>query len=164
MHEIPRAQLRSSPTAASTLAFVVATEKNLLSSHLSTPLLLRLEVVQQHISLLALLTPVPDNDAAAVDDLASIALTVQYAQASPLAEHLSVRHLDERDLVFGAQRDDQFLVGLLFATFIQDAHVGLSAVEGFGCFTQAAGETVVDECEAKDTWSEVRLAHVVDVW
>jgi hypothetical protein len=42
--------------------------------------------------------------------------------------------------------------------------VGLSAVEGFGCFAQAAGETVVDECEAEDTWSEVRLAHVVDVW
>lgn len=100
---------------------------------------------------MTLLTPVPDNDATAVDNLASVALTVQHTQASPLTEHLSVGHLNERDLVFGAKSDDELLVGLLFATFVEDAHVGLSTVEGFGSFAQAAGKTIMDEGSAEDT-------------
>lgn len=120
----------------------------MLSVHLLPPtlprLLLSLEVVQQHVPLLALLTPIADNNAAAVDNLASISLTIEYAEASPFTEHLSIRHLDERDLVFRAQCDDELLVGLLFASFVENAHVGLSAIEGFGGFAQTAGETVVD--------------------
>lgn len=43
------------------------------------PLLLGLEVVQEDGSLLRLLTPVLNNDARAVDDLAGVALTVEDA-------------------------------------------------------------------------------------
>jgi hypothetical protein len=128
---------------------------SILSSHLLSPtlppLLLSLEVVQQHVPLLALLTPIADNHAAAVDDLAGIPLTIQHAESSPFAEHLSIRHLDERDFVFGAQSNDELLVGFLLTSFVQNAHVGLSAVEGFGGFAQAAGETIVNESETEDT-------------
>ena len=95
------------------------------------PLLLGLEVVQQNVSLLALLTPVADNNAAAVNDLASISLTVQDAKTCPFTKHLSIGHLDERDLVFGAKRNDQLLVGLLFTSFVENTHVCLSSIEGF---------------------------------
>src|SRR5262249_9209826 len=105
-------------------------------------LLLGLEVVQQYISLLRLLTPVSNNDARAVDDLPGVAFAVQHAEASPLAEHLSVGHLDERDLVLGAQGNDEFLVGFLLARFVEHAHVRLASVEGFRGFTQAAGQAV----------------------
>jgi len=69
-------------------------------------LLLSLEVVQQYVPLLALLTPIADNNATAVDDLAGISFAVEHTQASPFAEHLSIRDLDERDLVFGAESND----------------------------------------------------------
>lgn len=43
------------------------------------PLLLGLEVVEQHRALLALLTPVAEHNARAVDDLARVTLAVQHA-------------------------------------------------------------------------------------
>lgn len=42
-------------------------------------LLLSLEVVEEHGALLGVLTPVLDNDARAVDDLAGVTLTVKGA-------------------------------------------------------------------------------------
>jgi len=48
-------------------------------------LLLGLEVVEEDAALLRLLTPVLDNDARAVDDLAGVALTVNLAYENALA-------------------------------------------------------------------------------
>lgn len=117
-------------------------------SHLR--LLLCLEVVQQHTSFLRFLTPVLNHDARAVDDFPRIPLTIQHTQPGPLAQHLAVGDLDQRDLVLRAQRHDEFLVGFFLAGFVKHAHVGLAAVEGFGGFAEAAGETVVDECDLED--------------
>jgi hypothetical protein len=122
-----------------------------------TPLLLGLEVVQQHITLLALFTPIPNNNAAAVDDLSGISLAVEHAQTGPLAQHLSIGDLDQGDLVLRAQRDDEFLIRFLFAGFVQDAHVGLATVEGFGGFAQATGKTVVDEGELEDSCTTLTI-------
>jgi hypothetical protein len=110
-------------------------------------LLLLLEVVQQHAALLALLTPILDDHTRAVNDLARVALTVEHTQTSPLAELLAVGDLDERDLVLGAQGDDELLVGFLLAGLVEHAHVCLATVEGFGGFAQAAGEAVMDESD-----------------
>ena len=119
--------------------------------HHKQHLLFTLEVVQQHTSLLRLLTPISYNNARAVNHLSRISLTVQHTQASPFAQHLSVRHLDKRDLVLRAQGNDEFLVGLFLAGFIKNAHVGLAAIEGFAGFTQATGETVMNECDLEDS-------------
>ena len=48
-------------------------------SHVSRRLLLGLEVVEEDGALLGVLTPVLDDDARAVDDLAGVALTVNLA-------------------------------------------------------------------------------------
>ena len=104
-----------------------------------------MEIVQQHVPFLALLTPVPHNHAAAVDNFSGVAFPVKYAQPSPFAELLSVRHFDKRNLVFGAEGDDEFLVGFFFTAFIEDAHVCLAAIECFAGFAETTGETVVDE-------------------
>jgi hypothetical protein len=53
-----------------------------------------LEVVEEDVPLLALLTPVSDNDARAVNDFAGITLTVEDAETSPLAKKLSIGNLD----------------------------------------------------------------------
>lgn len=50
-----------------------------LSLHVEIRLLLGLEVVEEDGALLGLLTPVLDDDARAVDNLASVALTVENA-------------------------------------------------------------------------------------
>lgn len=47
-----------------------------------TRLLLGLEVVEQNATLLALLTPVADNDAGAVYDLAGVAFTINLAYST----------------------------------------------------------------------------------
>lgn len=139
--------------------------RNLLHNDIQSPtatpqqtLLLTLEVVQQHTSLLALLTPVLDNDARAVDNLACIALAVQDTQTGPLAQLLAVGHLDEGDLVLGAQRDDQLLVRFFFTGLVEHAHVCLAAVEGFGRLAEAAGEAIVDESDFEDTFDANVLA------
>lgn len=115
-------------------------------------LLFSLEVVQEDVALLALLAPISNHDAGAVDNLAGISLAVEDAETGPLAEELSIRHLDERDLVLRAQSDDELLVGLLLASLVQDTHVCLATIEGFGCLAQASGETIVDEGEFEDTY------------
>jgi hypothetical protein len=114
-------------------------------------LLLGLEIIQQHTPLLTLLTPIPHHHTTAVDNLPRIALPVKYTQSSPFPQLFSVRHFDQRNFVFGAERDDEFLVCFFFATFVQDAHMCLAAVKGFGRFTKAPGETVVDEGKFEDT-------------
>jgi len=81
-------------------------------------LLLGVEVVEEDRSLLRLLTPILDDNAGAVDNLACISLAVQDTQTSPLAQLFSVRNLDQGDLVFGAKRNDQLLVCLLLAGLV----------------------------------------------
>jgi len=108
---------------------------------------------------LALLAPISNHDAGAVDNLAGISLAVEDAETGPLAEELSIRHLDERDLVLRAQSDDELLVGLLLASLVQDTHVCLATIEGFGCLAQASGETIVDEGEFEDTFQGIKDGH-----
>ena len=114
------------------------------SSPLTASLLLTLEIIQQHTPLLALLAPVSHHNTAAINHLPRVPLSIQHAQTRPLAQLLSIRHFDEGDLVLGAQCDDEFLVRFFFAGFVEDAHVRLAAVEGFGGFAEAARQTVVD--------------------
>lgn len=147
-------------------------------------LLLGLEVVEEDGALLGLLTPILDDDAGAVDDLASVALTVEDAydmllaqcrhlssppppprecrltETGPLAELLAIRDLDQRDLVLVAQSNDELLVGLLFAGLVEDAHVSLATVEGLGRLTQATGKAVVHEGELQDTLESVQNGHL----
>jgi hypothetical protein len=73
---------------------------------------------------------------------------------------LAVGDLDERDLVLGAQGNDELLVCLLLARLIEDAHVGLATVEGLGGLAQTAGESVVDESELEDTLEGLEHAHL----
>jgi len=122
-------------------------------------LLLGLEIVQQHIALLALLTPVSDNDTRAVDHLSRVALTVEHAEAGPFAQHLAIGHLDQRDLVFRAQRNDELLVGFFLAGLVENAHMCLATIESFGGFAQTAGKTVVDEGNAEDTFQGIEDRH-----
>ena len=55
-------------------------------------------------------TVVGDDDTRAADDLAGLALTVNLGETGPLSEDLGVRHLDELDVVLGAQSLDELEV------------------------------------------------------
>jgi hypothetical protein len=150
-----------------------------------TRLLLGLEVVEEDAALLGLLTPVLDDDARAVDDLAGVTLTVDLAcdislatflprkshlpprngsekrtETSPLAELLAIGDLDERDLVLGAQGDDELLVGLLLAGLVEHAHVRLAAVERLGRLAQAARQSVVDQRQLEHALERLEHRHL----
>lgn len=62
--------------------------------------------------------------------------------------------------MLGAESDDKLLVGLLLASLVEDAHVGLAAVEGLGSLTETAGKTVVHEGELQDTLEGVKNGHL----
>lgn len=111
-------------------------------------------------ALLAVGTPVLDDNARAVDDLAGVALTVENTETGPLAELLAVGNLDEGDLVLVAESNDEFLVRLLLAGLVKDAHVGLAAVEGLGSLAETARKTVVHEGELEDTLEGVKDRHL----
>jgi hypothetical protein len=83
-----------------------------------------------------------------------------HTETDPLAEHLSIRNLDQGDLVLGAEGDDKLLVSLLLTTLVQDTHVSLTAVEGLGGLTETTGETVVDEGDAQNALEGVQDGHL----
>lgn len=81
-------------------------------------------------------------------------------EASPLSELLSVRDLDQGDLVLVAKSNDQLLVSLLLAGLVEDTHVCLATVEGLGGLAQTAGETIVHEGELQDSLEGVQNGHL----
>lgn len=81
-------------------------------------------------------------------------------QTSPLAQLLAIRHLDQGNLVLGAKRNNQLLVGLLLARLVEDAHVGLATVERLAGLAETAGEPVVDERELEDALERLEHAHL----
>ena len=91
------------------------------------PLLTSLEVLQENVHGLRLLTEILDDDAGAADNLAGVTLAVNLAEAGPLAELLGIRNLDQVDVVLSAQSLDQLDVLLLSAGLDKDSHVGLTS-------------------------------------
>jgi hypothetical protein len=62
--------------------------------------------------------------------------------------------------VLGAESNNELLVGLLLAGLVENAHVGLAAVEGLGGFAQTARKSVVDQGELEDTLQGVENGHL----
>jgi hypothetical protein len=81
-------------------------------------------------------------------------------ETSPFTKLLSIGNLDERDLVLRAQGHDQLLVRLFLASFVEDAHVSLTPIEGLAGFAETTGETVVDECDLEDTLQGLENGHL----
>lgn len=104
-----------------------------------------LEVLEENVETLGLLTVVLDDDARAADDLTGVTLTVDLAETGPGTEGLGVGDLEQVDLVLVAESLDELEVLGLVAGLDENAKVGLTTVEGLGALTQTTGETVVDE-------------------
>jgi hypothetical protein len=149
----PHTRLGNAPSS-----MIPSQNKNAMSTQ--SPLLLSLEVVKQDAALLAVGTPVLDNDARAVDDLAGVTLSVENAKTGPFAQLLAIGNLDEGDLVLGAQGDDELLVGFFLAGLVEDAHVCLAAVEGLRRLTETAGETIVHQSQLQNTLEGVQNGHL----
>ena len=73
---------------------------------------------------------------------------------------LSIRNLDQRDLVLRAECNDQLLVCLLLASFVQDAHVCLTSVQSLGSLTKTTGKTIVHQGELEDTLEGIENGHL----
>lgn len=88
----------------------------------SGPGILRLDVLEDLVLGGRVSPVVLDDDAGAPDDLPGLAVLVDLAEASPLAELLVVVHPEQRDVVLRAQRHHQLLVHRLVALVRQHAH------------------------------------------
>lgn len=108
-------------------------------------LLTRLEVLEEDVEALALLTVVSDDNAGAADDLPWVALSVDLAETSPGTQGLGVRDLEEVDLVLVAKSLDKLDVLLLGAGLDEDTEVSLTSVEGLGALSETSGKSIVDE-------------------
>ena len=78
-------------------------ERHAVRRLLDRRLLLGLEVVEEDGALLGFLTPVTDDDAGAVDDLAGVALTVKLAcseQSAKSPQHIPTRRSIEPETAF----------------------------------------------------------------
>lgn len=53
--------------------------------------------------------------------------------------------------MFGTKSDDELLVCFLFAGFVEDTHVCLATIEGFGGFAKTTSESIVDESDFEDS-------------
>merc|ERR1711994_555967 len=105
-------------------------------------LLVGLQVILQDIIGSALASPVTDHSCGALDDLPGLALLVDLAEPSPLAQlHVGV-HLDQGDSMLLTEGSDQLLVHGLVAVLGEDAEQGLPLVQSLGSLPQTSGETV----------------------
>lgn len=109
-----------------------------------------LEVIQEDVETLALNTVLLNDDAGAANDLAGVALPVDFAETSPGAEDLSVTDFDQVDLVFGAESFDELDVFGLGAGLDENAQVSLALIEGLGALAETTSETIVDESVLQD--------------
>jgi hypothetical protein len=73
---------------------------------------------------------------------------------------LSIRNLDQRDLVLGAQSNDQLLVCLLLASLVENTHVCLASVESLGGLTETTGKTIVHQGELENTLEGLENGHL----
>lgn len=121
--------------------------------------LARLEVLEENVESLALLSVVSDNDAGAADNLPGVALSVDLAETGPGSEGLGVRDLEEVDLVLVAESLNELDVLLLRAGLDEDTEVGLSSVESLGALSETTGETVVDQRLLQDFLESVLDGH-----
>jgi len=124
-------------------------KENTVNSHQNTHLSGVLDVVKHVLASSRLLTPGLDDDARAADDLDGLAFGVVLAEASPLAEELSVLDLGQGDGVLVAKGGDELGVSGLVARVSQHAEVGLSAVESLHSLVEATGKTIVEQRSAE---------------
>lgn len=108
-------------------------------------LLTRLEVLEENVQSLRLLSVVSDDDTRAANDLPWVTLSVDLAETSPGTEGLWVGNLEEVNLVLVAESLDELDVLLLGAGLDEDTEVGLSSVQSLGALTKTSGESIVDE-------------------
>jgi len=93
-----------------------------------------------------------------VSKISSYALKL--TQTRPLAQLLSVRHLDQGDLVFRAQSNDELLVCFFLAGLVEDAHVCLTTIESLGGFAETTSKTVMDEGDLEASFQSVEDGHL----
>ena len=91
--------------------------------------LLALDVLLNDIMCRRLFSPVPDGDSRAPHDLPRVALRIELAEASPLAEFMIVIHFDEWDAVLLAEGLDELLICCFVAVFCQHAEMSLAFVQ-----------------------------------
>ena len=125
----------------------------------STIRLAALEVLEENVETLGLLTVVLDDNARAADDLTGVTLTVDLAETGPGTKGLGVGHLKEVDLVLVAESLDELEVLGLVAGLDENAKVGLTTVKGLGALTETTGETVVDESLLEDLLESILDGH-----
>ena len=83
-----------------------------------------------------------------------------HTKTNPLAEHLSIGNLDERNLVLGAESNNELLVSLLLAALVQDTHVSLTTVQGLSGLAQTTGKSVVDERDTENSLQGIQDGHL----
>lgn len=81
-------------------------------------------------------------------------------KTNPFTKDLSIRNLDQGDIVLRAKSDNELLVSLLLAGLVEDAHVRLTTVEGLGRLAETAGKTVVDQGDLEDALERIVDGHL----
>ena len=84
----------------------------------------------------------------------------KHTKTNPLPQHLPIRHLDQGDLVLGAKRHNQLLVGLLLAALVEHTHVRLATVQRLGRLAESARKSVVDQRDAQNALECVQHGHL----
>jgi len=109
--------------------------------------LLRLvfEVIEEDVESVRVLTVVGDDGHGAVDDLGSVTLGINAAEAAHLAKLLARHTAEERRLVLNADGLDELDVLRLVAVISKAAHAGSALVERLAALVEATAEAVVDQ-------------------
>src|SRR5690242_11337386 len=88
-----------------------------------------LDVIEDVLAFLCLLSPASHDDAAASDDFDCLSLCVEPRESRPLAQHHVGRVLDERDRVLLAQSCDRLGVRRLIARVRKHEQVSVAAMQ-----------------------------------
>lgn len=83
-----------------------------------------------------------------------------HTKTNPFTKDLSIRNLDQGDLVLRAKSDNELLVSLLLAGLVEDTHVRLATVEGLGGLAETTGKTVVDQGDLENALERIVDGHL----
>jgi len=104
-----------------------------------------LEVLCQNIERLALLAIILNDHTATADNLASLTLLVNLAQAGPFTELLIVINLDEVNAMLCTQSLYKLRIHRLITVVGEHAQMGLALVQCLRALVQASRQPIVNE-------------------
>jgi len=119
-----------------------------------------LEVIQEDVHGLRLLSEVSDSNTRTTNNLTGVTLTINLTETGPFTELLGIRNLDQVDVVLGTESFNELDVFRLGTRLTENSQMSLTSVKSLDGFLQTTGKTIVNESTTEDFLKSIFNGHL----